>query len=62
MKHRCTNCNKLLAIGTGDFEIKCPRCKTTNRCRSLTTKNAAEHPTPKGNHGCERTKPAAQAA
>lgn len=58
MKHRyknrceCSNCRKLLAVGTGDFEIKCPRCKTVNRFGSLTTQNAAEHPNPKGNNGC----------
>nr|DAQ92992.1 MAG TPA: hypothetical protein [Caudoviricetes sp.] len=39
MKHRCTQCNKLLAVGTGAFEIKCPRCKTLNRCRSLTSQS-----------------------
>ncbi|MDO4226846.1 Com family DNA-binding transcriptional regulator [Neisseria sp.] len=40
MKHRCKNCNKLLAIGIGNFEIKCPRCKTSNHIRSLTIQNA----------------------
>ena len=59
MKHRCKNCNKLLAIGTGSFEIKCPRCKTNNHIRSLTTQNATEHPTlQKGHNGCpENTQP-----
>ncbi|MFC3875560.1 Com family DNA-binding transcriptional regulator [Neisseria musculi] len=53
MKHRCKNCNRLLAVGTGDFEIKCPRCKTANAIRALTTENAAEHPTfQKGRNGC----------
>ncbi|SNB74581.1 Mu-like prophage protein Com [Kingella negevensis] len=29
MKLRCKNqsCNKLLAIGYGNVQIKCPRCK-----------------------------------
>ncbi|HFC8543180.1 TPA: Com family DNA-binding transcriptional regulator [Neisseria weaveri] len=44
MKHRCKNCNKLLAIGIGRFEIKCPRCHTLNNISSLTTQNAGEHP------------------
>ncbi len=35
MKYRCKNCNKLLAVGTGEFEIKCPRCKSLNRFCSL---------------------------
>ncbi|QEY23562.1 Com family DNA-binding transcriptional regulator [Neisseria animalis] len=52
MQFRCKNCNKLLAVGSGDFEIKCPRCKETNSCRSLTTGNAVEHRDPKGNHEC----------
>lgn len=39
MKHRCKNCNKLLAIGTGKFEIRCPRCKAVNTIYSLTTDN-----------------------
>lgn len=39
MKNRCTYCNELLAIGTGEFEIKCPRCKTVNKFGSLTTQN-----------------------
>ena len=54
MKHRCKNCNKLLAVGSGRFEIKCPRCKTLNSCRSLTTQNAGEHPTQKGHNGCSK--------
>ncbi|SUA36363.1 Mu-like prophage protein Com [Neisseria zoodegmatis] len=55
MKHRCKNCNKLLAIGIGRFEIKCPRCKTVNSFRSLTTENAPEHPTfEKGHNGCRK--------
>ncbi|HFC6387641.1 TPA: Com family DNA-binding transcriptional regulator [Neisseria bacilliformis] len=58
MKHRCTHCNKLLAVGTGRFEIKCPRCKAVNRFSSLTTQNAAEHPNPqKGKNGCPKTTP-----
>ncbi|WP_082790453.1 Com family DNA-binding transcriptional regulator [Bergeriella denitrificans] len=57
MQFRCTNCNKLLAVGRGDFEIKCPRCKASNRCRSLTTENAAEHRDPKGNHECSIKRP-----
>lgn len=49
MKHRCKNCNKLLAIGKGEFEIKCPRCKTVNNFRSLTTlPKAASQPLPRG--------------
>ncbi|STZ09339.1 MULTISPECIES: Com family DNA-binding transcriptional regulator [Moraxella] len=31
MKQRCTKCDKLLAVGTGNFAIKCPRCKTLNQ-------------------------------
>ena len=29
MQLRCKNtaCNKLLAVGSGDIQIKCPRCK-----------------------------------
>ena len=55
MKHRCKNCNKLLAEGSGTFEIKCPRCKALNRLSSLTTQHAAEHPTvPKGHNGCQK--------
>ena len=27
MQYRCKNCNKLLAKGEGQLEIKCPRCK-----------------------------------
>ena len=46
MQYRCKNCNKLLAKGEGQLEIKCPRCKTVNRFGSLTTQNAAEHPNP----------------
>ena len=50
---KCQNCAKLLAIGTGSFEIKCPRCKAINHFSSLTTENAAEHPTvSKGHNGC----------
>lgn len=55
MQHRCKNCNKLLAVGTGAFEIKCPRCKTVNHICSLTTQNAAEHPNlEKGQNGCSK--------
>lgn len=51
----CSNCYKLLAVGTGDFEIKCPRCKTVSRFRSLTNQNAAEHPNlEKGQYGCRK--------
>lgn len=57
MKHRCTYCNKLLAVGTGEFEIKCPRCKAVNKFSSLTTENAAEHLSPKGNNGCSKNNP-----
>lgn len=39
MKHRCKNCKKLLAIGAGKFEIRCPRCKAVNTICSLTTRN-----------------------
>ncbi|QRQ82056.1 Com family DNA-binding transcriptional regulator [Paralysiella testudinis] len=47
MKHRCKNCNKLLAEGCGTFEIKCPRCKAINRLSSLTTQHAAITTSPK---------------
>lgn len=30
MKLRCKNCSKLLAIGTGNVQIKCTRCKELN--------------------------------
>ncbi|MFA5340181.1 MAG: Com family DNA-binding transcriptional regulator [Clostridia bacterium] len=28
---RCKKCGKLLGYGKGEFEIKCPRCKTKNK-------------------------------
>ncbi|MFV2030818.1 zinc finger domain-containing protein [Neisseria sp. S1] len=34
MKHRCKNCFKLLAVGRGCFEIKCPRCKSLNHFKT----------------------------
>lgn len=37
---RCKNCNKLLAKGKGQIEIKCPRCKNINQF-----KNVIERPT-----------------
>ncbi|UOO82754.1 Com family DNA-binding transcriptional regulator [Uruburuella testudinis] len=49
---RCRSCAKLLAVGLGNFEIKCPRCKAINRFSSLTTN--AEHPSPKGRSGCSQ--------
>ncbi|WP_082783615.1 Com family DNA-binding transcriptional regulator [Snodgrassella sp. CFCC 13594] len=52
MKYRCKNCNKLLAIGTGSLEIKCPRCKSINSFGSLTTQNATEHRIKKDNIRC----------
>ncbi|WP_080946042.1 Com family DNA-binding transcriptional regulator [Moraxella bovoculi] len=30
MKLRCKNCSKLLAIGAGNIQIKCTRCKELN--------------------------------
>ena len=50
MKHRCKNCNKLLAIGTGKFEIRCPRCKAVNQFGSLTTRSACERQTSRSKH------------
>lgn len=35
MKHRCIKCNKLLAIGKGNFCIKCPRCKFINQINTF---------------------------
>ena len=55
MKHRCKNCNTLLAEGYGEFVIKCQRCKTINNCRSLKNQNASEHPK-KEQYGCEYPK------
>ena len=52
MQYRCKNCNKLLAKGEGELEIKCPRCKAVNQFGSLTNQNACEHPSKKGNYGC----------
>ncbi|SIR75791.1 zinc finger domain-containing protein, LSD1 subclass [Moraxella cuniculi DSM 21768] len=37
MKQRCINCKKLLAIGAGNFAIKCPRCKTLNHINTQQT-------------------------
>lgn len=52
MQHRCIRCNKLLFIGTGMGEIKCPRCKTLN---IINTQNAVEHPlSTKGKNGCQK--------
>lgn len=43
MKQRCTNCKKLLAIGTGNFAIKCPRCKTLNQINTKTPECPEHH-------------------
>ncbi|WP_301673117.1 Com family DNA-binding transcriptional regulator [Neisseria blantyrii] len=40
MQYRCKNCNKLLAKGEGELEIKCPRCKAVNQFGFLTTLSA----------------------
>ena len=39
MQLRCKNtaCNKLLAVGSGDIQIKCPRCKQINQFKIPTS-------------------------
>lgn len=39
MQLRCKNtaCNKLLAVGSGDIQIKCPRCKQINQFKISTS-------------------------
>lgn len=50
MQYRCKNCNKLLAKGKGELEIKCPRCKAVNQFGSLTTRSACERQTSRSKH------------
>ena len=59
MQLRCKNtaCNKLLAVGSGDIQIKCPRCKQINQFKCLSTENAASIPLAKGLHGCSKPQP-----
>ena len=60
MQLRCKNtaCNKLLAVGSGDIQIKCPRCKQINQFKNLSTNtNAASIPLAKGLHGCSKPQP-----
>ena len=59
MQLRCKNtaCNKLLAVGSGDIQIKCPRCKQINQFKYLSNKNAASIPLAKGLHGCSKPQP-----
>ena len=53
-----TACNKLLAVGSGDIQIKCPRCKQINQFKNLSTNtNAASIPLAKGLHGCSKPQP-----
>ncbi|WP_321402733.1 zinc finger domain-containing protein [Maridesulfovibrio sp.] len=35
---RCGTCKRLLAIGTGNLSIKCPRCGAMNHLRATSTK------------------------
>lgn len=60
MQLRCKNtaCNKLLAVGSGDIQIKCPRCKQINHFKNLSINtNAASIPPSKGLHGCSKPQP-----
>ena len=59
MQLRCTNtaCNKLLAIGSGDIQIKCPRCKKISQFNYLTQPNAQSIQPAKGLHGCSKPQP-----
>lgn len=60
MQLRCKNtaCNKLLAVGSGDIQIKCPRCKQINQFKHLSINtNAASIPLAKGLHGCSKPQP-----
>lgn len=55
MKQRCTKCDKLLAVGTGNFAIKCPRCKTLNQINTQ-TKECHEHHNPYNKEAYECSK------
>ncbi|WP_094574651.1 Com family DNA-binding transcriptional regulator [Kingella denitrificans] len=59
MQLRCKNtaCNKLLAVGSGDIQIKCPRCKQISQFKYLSTTNAQRIPPAKGLHGCSKPQP-----
>ena len=59
MQLRCTDtaCKKLLAIGSGDIQIKCPRCKQINHFKYLSITNAQSIQPAKGLHGCSKPQP-----
>nr|DAS25932.1 MAG TPA: zinc-ribbon protein [Caudoviricetes sp.] len=46
---RCKTCSKLLAIGSGNLQIKCSRCKTIN---IFNNSECREHRCCNPQHGC----------